>query len=189
MQTLIAQTQENKFMYSITMHVVCYLNWMSFEQSVRPQSLLLKHGWMTMSHTMTSPYPTTSYFNCTGIDMGVALLYLFIFHFHAKSCYKVDLLHWGSFQLYHSLHFVCAFTIAHHRLLFLFLIIFVLHSRLLIQQIFIVVFLLVILVLIFVIQIIFYSLMYKISCLFFLWLKLYPLTHISVHQVLHHSLI
>ena len=72
---LIAQTQENKFMYSITMHIVCYLNWMSFEQSVRPQSqilsVLLKDGWMTMSQTMTSPYPTTSYFNWTGIDMGV----------------------------------------------------------------------------------------------------------------------
>ena len=38
MQTLIAQTQENKFMYSIIIHRVCYLNWMSFEQSVRPQS-------------------------------------------------------------------------------------------------------------------------------------------------------
>ena len=89
-----------------------------------------------MSQTMTSPYPTTSYFDWTGIDMGVASLYMFIFPFHAKSCYKVDLLHWSSFQLYHSLHFVCALSIAHHRLLFLFLIIFVLHSRLLIQQIF-----------------------------------------------------
>ena len=143
---VFAQTQQNKFMYSITMHVICYLNWMSFKQSVRPQSqilsVLLKHGWMTMSQAMTSPYPTTSYFKWTGIDMGVALLYLFIFPFHAKSCYKVDLLHWSSFQLYHSLHFVCAFSIPHHRRLFLFLIIFVLHSRLLIQQIFLVFFLL-----------------------------------------------
>ena len=80
MQMLIAQTQENKFIHSITMHVVCYLNWMSFEQSVRPQSqilsVLLKHGWMTMSQTS---YPTTSYFDWTGIDMGMALLYMFIF--------------------------------------------------------------------------------------------------------------
>ena len=172
MQTLIAQTQENKFMYSITMHIVWYLNWMSFERSVRPQSqilsVLLKHSWMTMSQTMTSPYPTTSYFDWIGIGMGVALLYMFIFPFHAKSCYKVDLLHLSSFQLYHSLHFVCAFSIVHHRLLCLFLIIFVIHPRLLIQQIFLVFFLLVILMLIFVIQIIFYSLMYKISCLVFL---------------------
>ena len=37
-----------------------------------------------MSQTITSSYPTTSYFDWTGIDMGVALLYLFIFSFSCK---------------------------------------------------------------------------------------------------------
>ena len=37
-----------------------------------------------MSQTMTSPYPTTSYFDWTGLDMVVALLYLFIFSFSCK---------------------------------------------------------------------------------------------------------